>query len=146
MSKCLHLFLAVLLVVFMGVSTYAADKVKYYSVTHALGSKVGKEKLLKYVPTYMKGQEHPGVEKRYREYKTNKRSSGKSDQAACDTAFVSALIALQERADREGGNAVIDIYSHTENDRYQSADKYACTKGRAMANVVLKGTVARMGD
>jgi uncharacterized protein YbjQ (UPF0145 family) len=134
--------------VFAGATSYAEDQVKHYPVKHALGSKVGKTKLLKYVRIYMKGADHPGVERRNREYKTSKRSSGAnhSPQEACDVAFVSALIALQERADREGGNAVIDIYSLTKNDRYQNTDKYVCTTGRAMANVVLKGTVATLGN
>lgn len=125
----------------------AQDERHELPVKHALNSEVGKAKLVKGVKVFMKGQGHPGVAKRYREFKSNKRSNalGKSDQNACDVAFLSALIALQQRAEREGGNAVIDIYSVTKDQKYQSADSYACVSGSMIANVALRGTVVRLG-
>lgn len=124
----------------------AADKMHTFPVKHALQSKVAKERLVEGIPVYMEGQRHPSVKKRWRAYRSNKRSNGagKSDQEACDVAFLSAVIALQERAEREGGNAVIDIYSATKNKRHHSAETYTCNAGRAMVNVVLMGTVVRI--
>ncbi len=94
----------------------------------------------------MKGQSHPAVERKIGEYKSNKRSNAfwKNKEVACETAFLSALIALQERAISEGGNGVVDIYSLTNYRRYESTDKYNCLAGNMIANVVLMGTVVKL--
>jgi len=96
----------------------------------------------------MKGQKNPGVAQKYGEFQSNKRSNafGKSKDIACQMAFLSAIIALQERAVREGGNAVIDIYSNTntKNKVYESAEKFNCISGAVTANVSLKGTVVKL--
>lgn len=122
----------------------AGDKVLKFPVKHALNSKLGKDKMLDDIRVYMVGQGHPGVGRTYREYQSNKRSNGLSDQAACDKAFLSAIIGLQQRADREGGNAVIDIFSISNNKKTKSAETYSCLRGRSMANVILRGTVVRL--
>jgi len=108
---------------------------------------VAKDKLDSGIKIYMMGQSVPGLQKRYGSYKSNKRSNagGKTSQDACDVAFISALIALQQRADREGGNAVVDIYSLTKDKKMQSSENYSCNAGGMMVNVVLMGTVARVG-
>jgi len=125
----------------------AEDKLQNFSVKHALASAVAKDKLDKGIKTYMMGQSVPGLQKRFRAYKSNKRGNavGKSTQDACDIAFISALIALQQRADKEGGNAVVDIYSLTKDKKMQSSENYSCNAGGMIANVVLMGTVARVG-
>jgi len=141
--KCLVLFLILLLSGVVGKAA-AEDRVLKFPVKHALNSKLGKEKMLDDIRVYMVGQGHPGVDRSYREYQSNKRSNGLSDQAACDKAFLSAIIGLQQRADREGGNAVIDIFSITNNKKTKSAETYSCLRGRSMANVILRGTVVRL--
>ena len=47
------------------------------------------------------------------EFTSNKKTNAanKSDQEACDLAFISAVIGLQQRARKEGGNAVVNIHS-----------------------------------
>lgn len=139
-------FLVLLLLLLSGTvgNATAEDRVLKFPVKHALNSKLGKEKMLDDIRVYMVGQKHPGVGRSYREYQSNKRSSGMSDQDACDKAFLSAIIGLQQRADREGGNAVIDIFSVTNNKKLKSSDTYSCLRGRSMANVILRGTVVRL--
>jgi len=83
---------------FFAHQAFAEDRVLKFPVKHALNSKTGKEKMLDDVRVYMVGQGHPGVDRSYREYQSNKRSTGRSDQAACDQAFLSAIIGLQQRA------------------------------------------------
>lgn len=125
----------------------AEDKLQNFPVKHALASAVAKDKLDNGIKTYMMGQSVPGLQKRFGSYKSNKRANGagKGAQDACDVAFISALIALQQRADKEGGNAVVDIYSLTKDKKMQSSENYSCNAGGMMVNVVLMGTVARVG-
>lgn len=138
----------VLFGVFWGVALVggaaAEDRILKFPVKHALGSKLAKDKMFDDIRVYMHGQARPGVAKSFREYKSNKRSNGLSDQETCDKAFISAIISLQQRADREGGNAVVDVYSVSNNKKTKSAETYSCLRGRAMAQVVLYGTVVRL--
>jgi uncharacterized protein YbjQ (UPF0145 family) len=111
----------------------------------AAESALGKERLLD-VPFYLAGQKHPKASKELGEFRTNKRSNafGKSDEEACQVAFLSAIIALQERARKEGGNAVIDIRSITKHNDLASATDYRCVVGAFVANVALTGRVAQI--
>ena len=122
----------------------AKDNWHQLSVKDAKNSPLGKDKLRPEIKLYMKGQKHSKVKKTFGEYKANKRTNGfgKSAQQACDRAFVSALMALQDRAVREGGNAVIDIYTITKDKTFESAEEYSCIKGGFVTNVALMGTVA----
>lgn len=131
---------------FCAPSLHAADEWHEFPAAAAIKSPLGQEKLLPNIQVFMKGQSHPGIAKKFREFKTNQRSSkfGKSVQEACDTAFLSGLIALQKRAEREGGNAVVDIYTITKNQKYESPDNYKCIAGSMISNVALMGTVVTL--
>src|SRR5258706_15562506 len=71
-----------------------------------------KDRLDPWIPLYF-GKKGPAVEKKLGEWTSNKKTNAtnKSDQEACGIAFVSAALSLQERAKREGGNAVVNIKS-----------------------------------
>ncbi len=124
----------------------AKDAWHQLSVQDAKESALGQEKLRPDIGLYMKGQNHPKVMKTMGEYKTNQRTNGfgKSAQQACDRAFISALMTLQDRAAKEGGNAVIDIYTITKDKKFESATEYSCIKGGFVTNVALMGTVANI--
>ncbi len=125
----------------------AADQWHQLSAQDAMKSSLGQEKLKPEIRLYMKGQSHPKVLKTLGEYKANQRTNGvgKSAEAACERVFVSALMALQDRAVKEGGNAVIDIYTITKDKKFESATEYSCIKGGFVTNVALMGTVAKLG-
>jgi uncharacterized protein YbjQ (UPF0145 family) len=96
------------------------------------------------VPVFMSGQEHPAIVKTVGEYTSNKRTNAfnKSNEEACTIAFLSAIISLQDRAKKEGGNAVVDIKSITKHNDLVSATQFRCVAGAMIANVALTGTVA----
>jgi uncharacterized protein YbjQ (UPF0145 family) len=74
--------------------------------------------------------------------KTN--GGGKSDKEACEWAFLSSVIALQERARREGGNAVVGIVSIYKRRETSSATQYVCAAGNVVVGVAFRGTVVRL--
>jgi len=127
---------------------FAEDNWHQLSVSAAKSSSLGLEKLNPDINFYMKGQSHSSVIRKFGEYKSNKRSNGfgKSAQQACDRAFISALMSFQDRALKEGGNAVIDIYSITKDQKFESAEEYSCLKGGFVTNVALMGTVATIAE
>lgn len=111
----------------------------------AAESALGKERLLD-VPFFLEGQKHPAVAKELGEFKSNQRSNAfnKSDEAACQVAFLSAIIQLQKRARTEGGNAVVDIKSVTKNNDLSSPVNYRCVVGAFVSNVALSGKVVQL--
>ena len=80
-------------------------------------------------------------------WKSNKKANAflKDDKVACERAFLSAVLSLQERARKMGGNAVINIASNYRNAATSSASQYMCGAGNLMAGVALAGRVIRTG-
>ncbi len=105
--------------------------------------KTTKDKLDPQIRLYFGKQQTPAVEKRIGEWTSNRKTNAanKSDQEACEIAFVSAAISLQQRARKEGGDAVINIRSVYKNENVESGTEYLCGAGTLMSGVALRGTV-----
>jgi uncharacterized protein YbjQ (UPF0145 family) len=102
--------------------------------------------ILDNVRVFFAGQQHPPVSKKYGEFSTNKKTNAfnKSDEKACQWAFFSAIKSLQERALKEGGNAVINIKSNYKSREFSSPTEFQCGAGAIIAGVALKGTVVNL--
>lgn len=113
-------------------------------VKAATESATGRERLYS-VPVYMWGQKHPPITRDFGVFRSNRRTNAfnKSDEAACNLAFLSALISLQQRARREGGDGVVDIKSVTKHNDLESPTRFRCVAGNVIANVALSGRVVR---
>ena len=135
------------LVLILAASTAQARSTFHdFEVKHAAKSEAGQEKLLD-VPFYMSGQKHPKSGRDFGEFTSNERTNAinKTDQEACENAFLSAIISLQHRASKMGADAVIDIKSISESGDLTSATNYRCDAGNVVANVVLTGRVVKFG-
>jgi hypothetical protein len=79
-------------------------------------------------------------------YTSNKKTNfaNKSDKEGCEWAFLSAMIALKERAVAEGGNAVVNIQSFYKKNEFSSATEYECGAGAFVGGVTLRGTVVKL--
>lgn len=91
-------------------------------------------------------QAHPAVEKSFGEYMSNKKTNavGKSDQEACEWAFLSALLSFRDRALSLGGNAVVNIRGWYKKHDFTSTTEFQCGAGATMAGVTLKGDVVKL--
>ncbi|HEU4428817.1 MAG TPA: excinuclease ABC subunit A [Myxococcota bacterium] len=105
----------------------------------------GHENLLD-IPVFMAGQKHAAVVKDLGVFPTNMRTNAanKSDEAACQIAFLSALIRLQSKARELGADAVVDIRSITKHRDLESAKQYRCVAGAFVANVALQGRMVKL--
>ncbi len=105
-----------------------------------------KNKLDPDIPLYFGKRKTPAVEKSFGEWTSNKKTNAanKSDQDACEIAFVSAAISLQERAKSTGGTAVVHIRSVYKNENVESETDYLCGAGTFVAGVALRGTVVTL--
>ena len=113
-------------------------------VKAALESSTGKAKLLD-IPVYMAGDGHTAIAADLGVFTSNRRTNSfnKSDEQACQIAFLSAIIALQKRASKMSADAVIDIISITKHKNLKSEENFRCVAGNVVANVALKGRIVK---
>jgi len=128
------------------VSAMARDTTLHLSLSDAMARSDYQERLGGEVQFFLSGQPYATPAERMGEFITNKKTNafGKSDVEACEWVMLSALIALQERALAEGGNAVVDIVSYYKRNEFVSAAEYECHAGAIMAGVALKGRIVTL--
>lgn len=147
MNKLLSLTLT-LAALAASASTFARDDQRMHPLEDALSTEAAKDKLDPSIKLYFGNQKHPSVVKDFGEWKTNKKTNGfnKSDKEACEWVFLSAVLELQERAQKEGANAIINIKSNYKNNERSSETEYMCGSGALMSGVALKGTVVKLAE
>ena len=142
----LHALALALAFVASAVASPAYARTTFHDLAVAEARQDEKAANLLEVPFYMAGQKHPRVAKDLGTFKSNRRTNafGKSDERACNIAFLSAIISLQQRAQQEGGDAVVDIKSITRHNDLESASQFRCAAGAVIANVALTGRVVKL--
>lgn len=139
---------ALLFLCMLSTSVFARDTVEDYSVNEALSVEKIKEGLGTEIKFYFGSQAHGKILKNYGEFRTNKKTNAfnKSDKEACQWVFLSALLALKDRALKEGGNAVVNVKSNYKNNLTTSNETFQCGAGAIMAGVALVGDVVKIED
>ena len=124
----------------------ARDEHTMYSIQEAMNTEDAKAKLDKNISFYFGDQKHPSVEKRFGEFMSNKKTNAfnKTDERACQWAFLSAMLSFQDRAIREGGNAVVNIRSYYKRNEISSSTEFECGAGNIIAGVTFKGDVVKL--
>ncbi|MBL4828526.1 MAG: excinuclease [Aliivibrio sp.] len=119
----------------------ARDEVLDFSIQNALDLVAAKEKLGTDVAFFFGEQKHGKTEPNYVNVKTNKKTNAfnKTDEEACQWVFLSAMIALKERAVKEGYNAVVEIKSNYKNNLTSNEKTFQCGAGTFVAGVALTG-------
>lgn len=134
------------LLAFAAVAVQAREDIQDFSIKDALSVEAAKEKLSGDVKFFFGKDSYAEPSKSYGVFSTSKKTNafGKSDTEACHWAFLSAMIALDERALLEGGNAVVDIKSNYDNNLTESTTTFKCGAGNIMAGVALQGRVVTL--
>jgi uncharacterized protein YbjQ (UPF0145 family) len=127
-------------------SVLARSTISEFPIKQAMSLEQAKEKVGNEVRFYFGNQKHGGVLKSWGEVSTNKKTNAflKSDEEACNHVFLSALIALRNRAIKEGGNAVVKIKSNYKGKTTSSEATFQCGAGNVIAGVALKGTIVKL--
>jgi len=107
-----------------------------------------KEKIDPEIGVYFGKRKSPAVERKMGEFTANRKTNAtnKTDKEACEIAFVSAVLSLQQRARREGGDAVVNIHSVYKNENRESDTEYLCGAGTFVSGVALRGTVVKLKE
>ncbi len=135
----------VLVACLFSINSFARDDIQTLPVQALLETSKAKQALLD-IPLYFADQSHNSIKTNYGEVITNKKTNAfnKTDREACEWVMLSALKALQERAVREGMNAVVNIQSYYKKREFVSQTEYQCGAGTFIAGVALKGTLVKL--
>ncbi len=124
----------------------ARDTRHMFSIAEALRTLAAEQRIDRNVQLIFGDQPHPPVAKKLGTYTSNKKTNAfiKSDKEACEWAFLSAILSLQERARREGGDAVVNIRSFYKKISISHQTKYMCGAGAIVAGVAFRGDVVKL--
>lgn len=127
---------------------HSRDTKHMFSIKQALESNDFKQKLDPNIRLYFGKQKHPKKTNYFGQFSSNKKTNSfnKTDKNACEWVLLSALLSLQDRAIREGGNAVINIDSYYKKNRVSSETEYECHAGAVIAGVALIGDVVTLEE
>ena len=125
----------------------ARDTMYMFPIQDVLAIGKGNGRLGNDIAFYFSDQPYPAVEATLnRGVVIDKKAAGigKRDVEVCNQTMLSALVELQERARKSGGNAVINIASYYKQNRFESRDQYQCAGGMIRTGVALIGDVVRL--
>lgn len=147
MKKVVKMF-AVATLMLAGISAHAADRKVMLPLADAMAIPEAKSQLDGSVKFYFGKQPTPAVLKVLGAEKTSQKTNAfnKSDAAACNWVFLSAMLRLQKAAKDAGANAVINIVSNYKNVEMSSETEFECHAGTMMAGVALKGEFVKIAE
>lgn len=127
---------------------YARDTKYLLPIQTALAGKDAQEKLDGSVKFFFGNQPTPPILTKLGTDVTNLKTNavGKSDERACNWVFLSAMIALEKRAQQLGANAVVNIVSYYQKVIMSSPTEFECHAGAVIAGVALKGDFVKIAD
>ena len=129
-----------------GASAEARDDHLMLPIKEALDAPRAQGRISEDIKLFFAGEKHPNPVRRFGTFKSNLKTNafGKSNREACNWAFLSTILSLQERARKEGGNAVVDIKSVYKSTVTASPSEFMCGAGNVIAGVALEGTVVTL--
>jgi hypothetical protein len=137
---------AILAALFVTLPAQSRDERLHLPLKDALETAAAKSRIDPNVKLYFGEQTFPAPIAKYGTFTANRKTNfaNKSDKDACNWAFLAAVLSLQERAKREGGNAVVHIKSVYRKGDFSSATEYECGAGHIMGGVALQGEVVKL--
>lgn len=129
-------------------TTSARDDRLTFKIQTALSHVEAKQKLDPGIRLFFGKQAHPPIAADLGDDKANDktRAFSRTDQDACDWAFLSAILKLQKRARSLQANAVVGITSVYKNEPFQSETEYQCGAGSMVAGVALAGHFVKLAQ
>ncbi len=117
-----------------------------FSLETALAKAQASGQLASGVKLFFGKQKYPKPTAQLGSTRTNKKTNffNKTDQEACDWAFLSSMVALTQYAQRVGGNAVVNIRSNYKNVEFSSESEYECGAGTVTGGTAFVGDVVKL--
>jgi hypothetical protein len=130
----------------VAVPGHARDDRIRMPLADALATADAKAKLDPKIRLYFGSQPHPKAAKSFGTATANRKTNffNKSDKDGCEWAFLSSVLALQDRARKLGANAVVNIESVYRGSELRSATEYECGAGVFVGGVALRGEFVKL--
>lgn len=144
----LPILAAAILALTFSTTALSRDTKHLLPLEDAMNTPDAQQKLDGSIKFYFADEKHPKITQKVPGVTTNRKTNAfmKSDEEACSWVFLSAMIALQERAQQEGADAVVNITSFYDRQEMASRNEYECHAGAIMAGVALKGDIVKFAD
>jgi uncharacterized protein YbjQ (UPF0145 family) len=119
----------------------ARDNKLLLPVSGAMSDNDAKGRLGDSIKFYFGNEKTPAIAERLGSDQTSQKTNsvGKTPERACNWAFLSAMLRLQQRARELGADGVVNIVSNYKNVEHSSATDFECHDGAIMSGVALKG-------
>lgn len=126
----------------------AADRLNMIKIEDAMAANGARERLGDKVKFYFGDTKTPTVAETIGPVKTSQKTNsfGKSVSESCNWVFLSAMLRLQQAAEKAGANAVINIQSNYNNVPTSSTTEVECHDGAIMSGIALKGEMVRLAN
>lgn len=126
----------------------ARDERMLLDIAAALATPVGRDRFDDTVTFLWADQAYPPPEKTFDITTTEHRAFAptRTDDEACQVAFIEALAALRDHAKALGANAVVNIKSIYKNREFRSETQFECRAGWTVNTVSLEGRVVKLPD
>jgi len=117
-----------------------------FSIEAALAKAQASGQLAPGIKLFFGKQKHAKPKAQLGPTRTSKRTNffNKTDQEACDWAFLSSMIALSRYAQRVGGNAIVNIRSNYRDIEFSSETEYECGAGNVTGGTAFVGEVVKL--
>lgn len=124
----------------------ARDTQYMLPIDEGMNTKDAEAKLDGSVKFYFADQKSPQVLEKLATDVSNRKTNsfGKPDEVACNWAFLSALVAFEQRAKQLGANAVVNIVSYYKKNEVADSRQFECHAGAFVAGVALKGDFVKV--
>jgi len=127
---------------------HARDTKHILPIAAAMETKDAQDKLDGSVKFFFGAQQTPEILTKLGSDVANRKTNafGKSDEKACNWAFLSAMVALEKRAQQLGADAVVNVVSYYKKNVMSSATEFECHAGAIIAGVALKGDFVKLAN
>lgn len=127
-------------------TAFARDTKVMLNIEEIMQTADYQDKLDPEIKFYFGDQPYGEIQRSYGTYVTNKKTNAfnKGDHEACRWVTLTALLTLQERAKREGGNAIVDITSYYKKRTLKSDIDIECHAGTFIAGTALRGKIVKL--
>ena len=148
MKKIISSMISIIFALALTWSVEARNTKLLLPIAVALAVKDAQDKLDGSIKFYFGNQETPKILTKLGSDMSNRKTNafGKSDEKACNWAFLSAMLALEKRAQQLGANAVVNIVSYYDRIVMSSPTEFECHAGAIIAGVVLKGDFVKLAE
>ena len=148
MKKIISSMISIIFALALTWSVEARNTKLLLPIAVALAVKDAQDKLDGSIKFYFGNQVTPKILTKLGSDMSNRKTNafGKSDEKACNWVFLSAMVALEKRAQQLGANAVVNIVSYYDRIVMSSPTEFECHAGAIIAGVVLKGDFVKLAE